>query len=136
MKAWGVVALAVVAVAFPGCANTATTSTEEQPAAEVTTPTETTPPPEPAPSPSPPEEKTPKPEKAPERESPPPEAESTPEPESSEPEGEGGFCSSHTCIPNFENGRGYPVECADGEWSKSGGISGACSGHGGESGKP
>jgi hypothetical protein len=136
MKAWGVVALAVVAVAFSGCANTATTSTEEQPAAKAPPTTETTPPPEPAPSPSPPEE-TPEPEEAPKAESPPPEAESTPEPEKgSEPEGKGGFCSSHACIPNFENGRGYPVECSDGEWSKSGGISGACSGHGGESGKP
>jgi hypothetical protein len=35
-------------------------------------------------------------------------------------------------IPNYDNGNGYPVECADGMWSKSGGLSGACSGHGGE----
>ena len=34
-------------------------------------------------------------------------------------------------IPNYENGTGYPVECADGEWSKSGGRPGACSHHGG-----
>jgi hypothetical protein len=60
----------------------------------------------------------------------------TPVPPSAPKAPEGGFCSTHTCIPNFENGRGYPVECADGMWSKSGGISGACSGHGGESGKP
>lgn len=44
----------------------------------------------------------------------------------------GGFCSTHTCIPNFSNGTGYVVQCADGEWSHSGGRPGACSGHGGE----
>jgi hypothetical protein len=43
-----------------------------------------------------------------------------------------GFCDTHECIPNFDNGNGYPVQCADGEWSDSGGIQGACSGHGGE----
>lgn len=42
------------------------------------------------------------------------------------------FCSAHTCIPNFPNGAGYIVQCADGEWSHSGGLSGACSDHGGE----
>lgn len=42
------------------------------------------------------------------------------------------FCTTHTCIPNFPNGNGYIVQCADGEWSHSGGLSGACSGHGGE----
>lgn len=61
---------------------------------------------------------------------PPPEEEAE---EETEPEAsEGGFCSTHECIPNYPNGRGYPVECSDGEWSKSGGIQGACSGHGGE----
>jgi hypothetical protein len=44
----------------------------------------------------------------------------------------GGFCSTHACIPNFTNGTGYIVQCADGEWSHSGGRPGACSGHGGE----
>ncbi len=34
-------------------------------------------------------------------------------------------------IPNYDNGRGYRVQCADGMYSKSGGIQGACSGHGG-----
>jgi hypothetical protein len=34
-------------------------------------------------------------------------------------------------IPNYDNGNGYPVQCADGMWSQSGGIQGACSGHGG-----
>lgn len=42
------------------------------------------------------------------------------------------FCSAHKCIPNFPNGNGYIVQCADGEWSHSGGLSGACSDHGGE----
>jgi hypothetical protein len=43
-----------------------------------------------------------------------------------------GFCANHTCIANFDNGHGYIVQCADGEWSHSGGESGACSDHGGE----
>jgi hypothetical protein len=34
-------------------------------------------------------------------------------------------------IPNYENGRGYRVQCSDGMYSHSGGIQGACSGHGG-----
>jgi hypothetical protein len=42
------------------------------------------------------------------------------------------FCSSHTCIANFPNGSGTVVECNDGQWSHSGGLSGACSHHGGE----
>jgi hypothetical protein len=45
------------------------------------------------------------------------------------------FCDTHDCIPNFDNGRGSIVQCADGEWSQSGGIQGACSGHGGEAPK-
>jgi hypothetical protein len=46
---------------------------------------------------------------------------------------EAGFCTTHTCIPNFPNGNGYIVQCQDGEWSHSGGLPGACSDHGGES---
>jgi hypothetical protein len=48
--------------------------------------------------------------------------------------GDAQFCSSGTnvCIPNFPNGNGSVVQCADGEWSHSGGLSGACSDHGGE----
>lgn len=42
------------------------------------------------------------------------------------------FCSTHQCIENFPNGNGSIVQCADGEWSHSGGLSGACSDHGGE----
>jgi hypothetical protein len=48
--------------------------------------------------------------------------------------GDAQFCStgSNTCIPNFPNGNGFVVQCVDGEWSHSGGLSGACSDHGGE----
>jgi len=42
-------------------------------------------------------------------------------------------CSYFNCIANFPNGRGYMVECQDGTYSMSGGISGACSHHDGES---
>jgi hypothetical protein len=34
-------------------------------------------------------------------------------------------------IPSYENGNGYRVQCQDGMYSHSGGIQGACSGHGG-----
>jgi hypothetical protein len=34
-------------------------------------------------------------------------------------------------IPNYDNGRGYRVQCDDGTYSQSGGIQGACSHHGG-----
>jgi len=34
-------------------------------------------------------------------------------------------------IPNYDNGTGYRVQCADGMYSQSGGRRGACSGHGG-----
>jgi hypothetical protein len=36
------------------------------------------------------------------------------------------------CIPNFPDGHGTVVQCADGEYSHAGGLSGACSHHGGE----
>jgi hypothetical protein len=42
------------------------------------------------------------------------------------------FCATHQCIRNFPNGNGTIVQCVDGEWSHSGGLSGACSDHGGE----
>jgi hypothetical protein len=41
------------------------------------------------------------------------------------------FCQYFRCIANFGNGRGYVVQCRDGTFSKSGGISGSCSSHGG-----
>ena len=34
-------------------------------------------------------------------------------------------------IPYYDEGRGYRVRCADGTYSQSGGIQGACSHHGG-----
>jgi hypothetical protein len=91
---------------------------------------------------------------APKTETPAPSPESSPEPEgSSEPQGggcsggtegagslchaeDGKFCSEHRCIANFPDGAGEVVECSDGEWSHSGGRSGACSHHGGEANKP
>lgn len=42
------------------------------------------------------------------------------------------FCATHACIPNFDDGQGSIVQCADGSYSHSGGIQGACSHHGGE----
>ncbi len=42
------------------------------------------------------------------------------------------FCSYFACIGAFWAGRGYVVECIDSDYSKSGGIQGACSHHGGE----
>jgi len=42
-----------------------------------------------------------------------------------------GFCTYFSCISTFGNGRGYIIQCSDGTFSNSGGISGSCSGHGG-----
>jgi len=41
------------------------------------------------------------------------------------------FCNTHSCIASFNSGRGSIVQCADGEWSHSGGLPGVCSQHGG-----
>ena len=129
-----IAAMLALTVALSGCANVATNSTPE--AAAPQTPTaESTPA-------SPPEPSTPtsEPEAQPEEHTE-GEANSEPTPTEEHPETEkeapseaehGGFCSTHSCIPSYEDGNGYPVECADGEWSKSGGIQGACSDHGGE----
>jgi hypothetical protein len=38
-------------------------------------------------------------------------------------------CAYFDCIPNFENGTGYMVECHDARYSMSGGRQGACSYH-------
>lgn len=46
--------------------------------------------------------------------------------------GDAQFCSEHECIGKFEEEQGTIVECADGSYSHAGGISGACSHHGGE----
>jgi hypothetical protein len=45
---------------------------------------------------------------------------------------DGEFCSAHSCIGSFTTEGGAIVECSDGTYSHSGGISGACSDHGGE----
>jgi hypothetical protein len=42
------------------------------------------------------------------------------------------FCSYFACITTFWKGHGYVDQCVDGDYSKSGGLSGACSHHGGE----
>lgn len=42
------------------------------------------------------------------------------------------FCTYFPCLSSFWNGRGYVNECVDGAYSKSGGIQGDCSHHGGE----
>lgn len=39
--------------------------------------------------------------------------------------GDAQFCSAHTCIPNFPNSNGTVVQSVDGEYSHSGGLSGA-----------
>lgn len=41
------------------------------------------------------------------------------------------ICNYFSCIGNFWNGRGYVIECTDQTFSKSGGIRGSCSHHGG-----
>ena len=43
------------------------------------------------------------------------------------------FCSYFNCIASFATGRGYVIQCVDTTFSKSGGISGSCSTHGGNS---
>ncbi len=40
------------------------------------------------------------------------------------------FCRYFACINNFTNGKGYVVECSDGQYSRLGGKSGSCSHHG------
>ncbi|WP_201384161.1 hypothetical protein [Ktedonobacter sp. SOSP1-85] len=44
----------------------------------------------------------------------------------------GAFCTYFSCISSFWNGHGYVEECQDGMYSKSGGIRGSCSHHGGD----
>jgi hypothetical protein len=45
------------------------------------------------------------------------------------------FCEEHTCEGDFTGEDGTVVECSDGTYSHAGGISGACSDHGGEAEK-
>jgi hypothetical protein len=42
------------------------------------------------------------------------------------------FCEENECIGSFTTEEGAIVECSDGSYSHAGGISGACSDHGGE----
>lgn len=65
------------------------------------------------------------------------EGESQSEPEEDEPgstshAGDEKFCEEHECEGEFDTEPGAVVECSDGTWSHAGGISGACSHHGGE----
>jgi hypothetical protein len=66
---------------------------------------------------------------APTQPAPTPPAPTTPAPTTPTPAAD--FCATHTCIPNFQNGTGSIVQCADGSYSHSGGKQGACSWHGG-----
>lgn len=45
------------------------------------------------------------------------------------------FCEEHECIGDFTSEEGTVVECSDGTYSHAGGLSGACSDHGGEADK-
>jgi hypothetical protein len=45
------------------------------------------------------------------------------------------FCEEHECIGSFTSEEGTVVECSDGTYSHAGGLSGACSDHGGEADK-
>jgi hypothetical protein len=44
----------------------------------------------------------------------------------------GDFCAYFACIASFWSGNGYVMECQDQTYSKSGGIRGSCSRHGGD----
>gem|GEM_PF-4449988 len=129
--------MVAAAISLSGCATTGaeTSTAADTTAAEEYVPTET----ESTPASSP----TPEAEEEPEEEASPPAEESELEPGDAcggEVEGPGSechaedekFCEENSCIPNFPNGNGTVVECVDGEYSHSGGISGACSDHGGE----
>ena len=97
-----------------------------QPVNVTTTSEPTSPPASPPPStptPTPPSDTTTTSITPPSDPTPPPTTTTTPTP--------AGFCDTHACIPSFASGRGTVVQCSDGLWSHSGGIQGACSGHGG-----
>jgi len=63
--------------------------------------------------------------------SPPPAAAGSPPSSTPTPSTPADFCTTHSCIPSFAEGHGTIVQCADGEWSHSGGRPGVCSRHGG-----
>ncbi len=144
MRSWIGLVLAMATLALVGCAETgvgtgeehqaAVASTESTPVETAATQThESTPPPEAkreesAPAEGGHEEGSPEHQESESSCSPPEDVGSTCHAEDAK------FCSEHSCIGNFENGRGEVVECADGDFSHSGGIQGACSDHGGEAG--
>jgi hypothetical protein len=114
----GVIALVIAALA--GGSSSSTPTTPEPPPAPATTETET----QPAPA-------------APESDE---EDEGTgssgdDEVGSSSHAGDTKFCEEHTCEGNFTGEEGTVAECSDGTYSHAGGISGACSDHGGEASK-
>lgn len=57
----------------------------------------------------------------------------------SAPSATNGPCDGNPCIGDWQReaaGGGTVVQCSDGAWSHAGGLSGACSGHGGEASGP
>jgi hypothetical protein len=58
-------------------------------------------------------------------------ADSTDDTQSSSDASDSDFCTDHDCIPNYDEGTGDTAMCADGTYTHSGGIQGACSHHGG-----
>jgi hypothetical protein len=62
---------------------------------------------------------------------PPDDPQPLPDPAPNPDSDEADFCQTRRCIPNFYEGQGSIVQCADGSWSHSGGRPGACSYHGG-----
>lgn len=95
------------------------------PAPVVSAPAPAVPVPAPTPTPAPSPTPTPAPTTAPEED----------HVGSASHAGDAKFCEEHRCIGNFTGEDGTVVECADGTFSHAGGISGACSDHGGESTK-
>jgi hypothetical protein len=127
VKAWCAVVMAIVVLVASGCATTTTmssgTESSESPSAE-TTPSEATE-----------TESTPVSPPSTEGEEGESESESTSgedEPGSASHEGDEKWCREHECEGEFDSEPGTVVECTDGTWSHAGGISGACSHHGGE----
>ena len=115
----GLVVIVVIIVAVVGGSSSSSPTSTSEPAVSTT---EQTPPP-------PTETSTPEPSPS----------EGTHEPAGEEDEvgsashaGDTKFCEEKTCIGSFTSEEGTVVECSDGSYSHAGGISGACSHHGGE----
>jgi hypothetical protein len=136
VKTWCAVVLALGAFALSGCATAATgsnTQTSGESSSADTTPSEAT---DTGSTPVPPSSSGEGDGSEPEGEGQPaPESESEPEedePGSTSHAGDEKFCEEHECEGDFDAEPGTVVECSDGTWSHAGGISGACSHHGGE----